>query len=114
MLIPSSVSFRYCDILRGIISNILLKKTGNFMMYASPNVVQNRNEHNLINDFKSEIEMYLHNETILSFIENGIESIDGDYTQLKKLMKCIYNNLLHNKVITQLDIEILDKWLEYF
>lgn len=114
MLIPSSVSFRYCDILRGIICNILLKKTGNYMMYTSPNVVQNRNEHNLINDFKSEIEMYLHNENILNFIENDIESIDGHYIQLKKLMKCIYNNLLQNKVITQLDIDILDKWLEYF
>jgi hypothetical protein len=114
MLIPSSVSFRYCDILRGIICNILLKKTGNYMMYTSPNVIQNRNEHNLINDFKSEIEMYLHNENILSFIEDDIGSIEGDYIQLKNLMKCIYNNLLHNKVITQLDIDILDKWLEYF
>jgi hypothetical protein len=114
MLIPSSVSFRYCDILRGIICNILLKKTGNYMMYTSPNVVQNRNEHNLINDLQSEIEMYVHNENILDFIDIGIESIDGDYIQLKKLMKCIYNNLLDNKVITQLDIDILDKWLDYF
>ena len=94
--------------------NILLKKTGNYMMYTSPNVVQNRNEHNLMNDFKSEIEMYLHNENILSFIEDDIGSIEGYYIQLKNLMKCIYNNLLHNKVITQLDIDILDKWLEYF
>ena len=70
LLIPSSVSFRYCDILRGIINNIILKKTKNYMMYSSPNVVQNRNEHNLISDFKSEYEMYIHNETILNFIED--------------------------------------------
>jgi len=68
LLIPSSVSFRYCDILRGIICNILLKHTNNYMMYTSPNVVQYRNEHNLIEDFKSEYEMYLHNEKILDFI----------------------------------------------
>lgn len=70
MLIPCSVSFRYCDILRGIINNIILKKTNNYMMYASPNVIQNRNEHNLISDFKSEYEMYIHNENILNFIED--------------------------------------------
>ena len=70
LLIPCSVSFRYCDILRGIINNIILKKTDNYMMYSSPNVVQNRNEHNLISDFKSEYEMYIHNENILNFIEN--------------------------------------------
>jgi hypothetical protein len=70
LLIPCSVSFRYCDILRGIINNIILKETNNYMMYSSPNVVQNRNEHNLISDFKSEYEMYIHNETIVDFIEN--------------------------------------------
>jgi hypothetical protein len=70
LLIPCSVSFRYCDILRGIITNIILKKTNNYMMYSSPNVIQNRNEHNLISDFKSEYEMYIHNETILNFIED--------------------------------------------
>ena len=70
LLIPCSVSFRYCDILRGIINNIILKQTNNYMMYSSPNVIQNRNEHNLISDFKSEYEMYIHNENILNFIEN--------------------------------------------
>jgi hypothetical protein len=70
LLIPSSVSFRYCDILRGIIANIILKQTDNYMMYASPNVIQNRNEHDLMSDFKSEYEMYIHNENILNFIEN--------------------------------------------
>ena len=73
MLIPCSVSFRYCDILRGIITNIILKHTNNSMLYTSPNVIQNRNEHNLIEDFKSEYEMYINNEKILDFIENKIE-----------------------------------------
>jgi hypothetical protein len=109
LLIPCSVSFRYCDILRGIINNIILKRTGNYMMYASPNVRQNRNEHNLMSDFASEYEMYMHNETILKYIENDI----ADITSVKKLMPQIYNNLLANKVITQIDIDILHKWLAY-
>jgi hypothetical protein len=104
------VSFRYCDILRGIINNIILKKTNNYMMYSSPNVIQNRNEHNLISDFKSEFEMYIHNENILNFIENNI----GNITSVKDLLYLIYNNLLVNNVITQKDIDILDKWNAYF
>jgi hypothetical protein len=110
LLIPCSVSFRYCDILRGIINNIILKKTDNYMMYSSPNVIQNRNEHNLISDFKSEYEMYIHNENILSYIENNI----GDITSIKELLCLIYNNLLVNKVITQKDIDILNIWNTYF
>ena len=110
LLIPCSVSFRYCDILRGIINNIILKKTKNYIMYSSPNVVQNRNEHNLISDFKSEYEMYIHNEKILEYIENDIVNI----CSVKELLYSIYNNLLVNNVITQLDIDVLNKWSIYF
>lgn len=110
LIIPCSVSFRYCDILRGIINNIILKKTNNYMMYSSPNVIQNRNEHNLISDFKSEYEMYIHNEKILNFIENDI----GNITSVKEMLFLIYNNLLVNNVITQKDIDILNKWNTYF
>jgi hypothetical protein len=110
LLLPSSVSFRYCDILRGIINNIILKKSNNYMMYSSPNVLQNRNEHNLISDFKSEYEMYIHNENILNFIENNIV----DTTSIKELLFIIYNNLLANNVITEKDINILNKWITYF
>uniref|UniRef100_A0A6C0JHC3 Uncharacterized protein n=1 Tax=viral metagenome TaxID=1070528 RepID=A0A6C0JHC3_9ZZZZ len=110
LLIPCSVSFRYCDILRGIISNIILKKTNNYMMYSSPNVTQIRNQHDLMSDFKSEYEMYIHNEKILNFIENDI----GNITSVKELLFLIYTNLLVNNVITQKDIDILNKWNTYF
>jgi hypothetical protein len=110
MLIPCSVSFRYCDILRGIISNIILKKTDNYMMYTSPNVIQNRNEHNLFEDLKSEFEMYVHNENILDYIEHNT----NDVTDIKQLLNIIYQNLLDNQVITQNDINILTIWLDYF
>jgi len=125
LLIPSSVSFRYCDILRGIINNIILKKTDNYMMYTSPNVTQIRNEHNLMDDFKSEYEMYFHNEKILEYIENGTSTNtdtdtntntdkDKNSMNVKELLSIIYKNLLDNKVIKQLDMDILEKWNEYF
>ena len=111
LLIPCTVSFRYCDILRGIINNIILKKTNNYIMYSSPNVIQNRNEHNLISDFKSEYEMYIHNENILDYIENNI---DDSVTSIKDMLLLIYNNLLLNNVIKQKDVLILNKWNKYF
>lgn len=80
------------------------------MMYSSPNVTQNRNEHNLISDFKSEYEMYINNENILNFIENNIDTINS----VGELLVVIYNNLLINNIITQRDIDILNKWNTYF
>lgn len=122
LLIPCSVSFRYCDILRGIISNVILKKTNNCMMYASPNVTQYRNEHDLMSDFKSEYEMYIHNENILNFIEDkkylyliqSASKLPDDKLNVKSALMSIYDNLLANDVITQKDIDILHKWSSYF
>jgi hypothetical protein len=79
-------------------------------MFSSPNVIQIRNEHNLINDFKSEYEMYIHNENILNFIETKLENISN----VKELLYIIYNNLFINNVILQKDIDILDIWIKYF
>lgn len=110
MLIPSSVSFRYCDILRGIICNIILNKTNNYMMYTSPNVTQIRNEHNLISDFKSEYEMYIHNENILDIIDVGI--LRGH--SIKEMMIKIYDNLISREIMKESDKIILIKWFEYF
>jgi hypothetical protein len=112
LLIPSTVSIRYCDILRGIITNIILKKTDNYMMYTSPNVIQNRNEHNLIDDFKNEYEMYIHNEKILNYIEDNVN--DTNITNIDTLLTGIYNNLLEYNVITQNEMNILNIWLKYF
>ena len=110
LLIPSSVSFRYCDILRGIITNVILKNTDNYMMYSSPNVVQKRNEHDLISDFKSEYEMYIHNESILNYIDTDLVSS----MNIGDLLSKVYINLLKNKVIEQSDLDILNVWKSYF
>jgi hypothetical protein len=110
LYIPCSVSFRYCDILRGIISNILLKKLNKHMMYSSPNVTQHRNQHNLIHDFQSEFEMYIHNETILEYIEHNTDNV----FVIRDLLVTVYNNLLEHNVIKNSEFDIFMKWLDYF
>lgn len=80
LYIPSTVSFRYTDILRGIITNHILKLTDNHLMFSGINVKQIRNEHDLKKDFESEQEMYLHNENIIGIL-NQVE---------KPTIKCIY------------------------
>ena len=109
MLLPCSVTFRYCDILKGIISNVMLKKNDCYMAYSSPNVIQLRNEHDLIDDFRLEYDMYLSNENIVDYVYDLNDGEDN-----KQTLRTIYNNLLDHKVITELDIQILEKWLEYF
>jgi hypothetical protein len=111
MLIPSTVSFRYCDILRGIIASKLLEETDNNIMFTSPNVRQERNEHNLMSDFKSEVDMFLHNETILDIL--GEISLKETHSTKNKL-KQIYRKLYEKGIIRELDLKIQERWLMYF
>jgi len=110
LLLPCSVSFRYSDILKGLIANILLKCNDKNMAYTSPNVIQIRNEHDLISDLKSEFSMYISNENIIPIIQNGVQNIRNN----KEILYRIYENLFDNNIITQLDLDICKEWLTYF
>ena len=110
LMIPCSVTFRYCDILKGIIANALLKHNNKNMAYVSPNVTQLRNEHDLMQDFESEVPMYLANESIASEINKSVLSTQNN----KEFMKNIYRKLYDMKIITELDLKICEGWLKYF
>jgi hypothetical protein len=110
LLLPCSVTFRYCDILKGIIANMLLRVYNKNMAYTSPNVTQLRNEHNLMSDFKSEYSMYIANENIIPIIQNSFEN----FKNKKEFLFNIYKNLFDNNIITQLDLDICQEWLTYF
>lgn len=110
LLLPCSVTFRYCDILKSIIANMLLRFNNKNMAYVSPNVTQLRNEHDLINDFKSEYPMYITNENITHIIQYGLENMKNS----KELLYKIYQNLFENNIITKLDLDICKEWLIHF
>jgi len=109
LLIPCSVTFRYCDILKGIIANTLLKSNNKNMAYTSPNVTQLRNEHDLMQDFESEVPMYLANETIVDEIKD-IKHSDCN----KELILNVYTKLYDMKIVTELDMEICKEWVRFF
>ena len=64
LYIPSSCSFRMCDIWRGFVAQKCLWQTGQGIIFHAPEVKQNRNQHNLFRDFEDEIDGYLSNEKI--------------------------------------------------
>lgn len=111
LLIPCSVTFRYCDILKGIIANTLLKSNNKNMAYTSPNVTQLRNEHDLMQDFESEVPMYLANETIVDELSKDVLP---EQKCNKELMRNIYQKLYDKQIITEIDLKICETWLKYF
>jgi len=95
MFIPTSVSFRYYDILRSIITNVILNHSNKNLMYISPNVRQDRNEHNLMKDFELEIEMFINNEKIVNYIDKPkCLYLTQSSSNLPKIYDCIRNKII--------------------
>lgn len=58
LFLPVGVSDRVTDILRGYITSACLWRLGYSVAYSSPVVYQERNAHNLFNDFQQETQLY--------------------------------------------------------
>ena len=68
MYLPISVTFRMTDILRGYVAQRCLWEHNAHLGFFGPNMIQLRNEHNLLNDFSLEIPCFTQVETIINIL----------------------------------------------
>lgn len=97
MYLPSHCSFRMTDIWRSLVAQRIAWENGWGVLYYSPTVWQERNEHNLLRDFEDEVEGYLNNDKIVSAL-TGIKLTRG--------VEAIYDNL-----ISCYDLMISEGWI---
>lgn len=110
LYLPSYCSFRMTDIWRSFIAQRIAWLNGWAVLFHEPTVKQQRNEHNLLHDFKDEIPGYLHNSEICEALEAlpleaGVEKI-GDN------LKVCYEKLVSMALISAEELQLLDVWLE--
>jgi hypothetical protein len=68
MYLPSYCSFRMTDIWRGLVAQRCLWEIGERLVFHGPEVVQARNEHCLLSDFREEVPGYLANGEIAGLL----------------------------------------------
>lgn len=64
LYLPCHVSFRMTDIWRSFVAQAGLWSQGHRLVFRNATVVQERNEHNLMKDFREEVDGYLNNHAI--------------------------------------------------
>ncbi|MCH7667824.1 MAG: hypothetical protein IIC71_01270, partial [Acidobacteria bacterium] len=69
LYMPCNVTFRFTDILRGWVAQRCIWMLGGRLAFSSATVFQDRNEHDLLIDFESEIPVYLDTYKVLSALE---------------------------------------------
>jgi hypothetical protein len=108
LYIPSYCSFRMCDIWKSFIAQRCLWELDSELVYHPPEVVQDRNPHNLNRDFEEEIPGYLYNDKIAKILEKIELSRGPDYVS-ENLKKC-YRVLVKEEIFPKQELALVEAW----
>ena len=110
MYLPCYCSFRMTDIWRSFIAQRCLWELGKSVVFHGPDAVQDRNVHNLLNDFAEEVPGYLSNEKLVACLnmlelEPGTENIANN-------MVCCYEALIEWNYFPPKELHLVKCWLK--
>ena len=107
--LPSKVTFRYTDILRGMVAQRVLWEKGYTLGFIGASVFQERNEHSLIKDFTDEVPMFLEQNPLVA----RLASMDLSSATIGESMISIYQNLEAAGIVGTGEVAILQTFLEH-
>jgi hypothetical protein len=110
LYLPATCTFRMTDIWRSFVAQRIAWANGWSILFHEATVWQERNDHDLMADFKDEVPGYLHNRAICAELA-GLELAPGTENIGANLRRC-YAALVAKDWLKPLELELLDAWLE--
>jgi hypothetical protein len=106
LMIPSTTSFRVCDIWRSYIVQRLLWDLDLRLCFTSPTAVQERNEHNLFKDFYDEQDLYLKSGSLIQFLLNW----KSDAVNFTERMENLIRELIAAEYLKNAELVMVQAW----
>lgn len=110
LYLPSFVSFRFTDILRGLLLQPILWQANLSVGFGKATVFQERNPHDYLKDFELEIPIYLYSEKIISSVSQVVKKQNS----IKENLLFAYQVLFQEKIVTEEEVNLLKLWLTNF
>jgi hypothetical protein len=107
LYLPSTVTFRFTDIVRGLVAQPVLWAAGYRLGFGEATVIQRRNPHDYLRDFESEVPVYLLSENVVAAARR---SVDAARSIPENLVR-VYEELAREKVVMPEELRLLDLWL---
>lgn len=107
LYLPAYVTFRFTDILRGLVAQPIMWTRNYLLGFTTATVVQERNPHDYLKDFESEIPCYLHVEKVVEIASRTVlvrRSIADNLYE-------VYCALHEHNLIMREELELLQRWL---
>jgi hypothetical protein len=109
LYLPAYCSFRMTDIWRSFIAQRISWANDWGILYHEPTVKQERNEHNLMRDFRDEVPGYLNNAAICEAL--GKLSLQSGVDRINDNLRACYEQLVRMALIGQQELSLLDAWI---
>jgi hypothetical protein len=109
MYLPSYCSFRMTDIWRSFVAQRCLWELGHGLVFHAPEVVQERNEHDLMRDFEDEVDGYLRNKELVKILAE-LDLEPGSGHQGENLRSC-YEALVAREFFPEKELTLVNAWL---
>jgi hypothetical protein len=107
LYLPAHVPFRFTDILRGLVAQPILWAAGYQLGFTRATVIQERNPHDLLKDFESEIPCYLWAERIVEIVSGVVTS----RMSVADNLRSAYGALRRQDMVTAAELDLLEAWL---
>jgi len=110
LYLPSHCTMRMTDIWRGLVAQRCLWELGAQLEFHQADVRQERNEHDLMNDFDSETAGYLRNDEIRHVLESRV--LKPGPAELRHNLHRCYESLVWAGVLPAAELVLVEAWLE--
>ena len=107
LYLPISVSFRFTDILRGYVAQCIMQHHGLQVGFTQASVYQLRNPHDLMDDLRLEVEMYLRVEEAVEVVAAALKARRMEDNLLEA-----YRALARVGIVGKPELPCLDAWLD--
>jgi hypothetical protein len=107
LYLPTYVTFRFTDILRGLIAQPIMWLFDYHLGFVNATVIQKRNLHDYVKDFISEIPMYEHTDSVIKIVSSVISR---DKSISDNLLSA-YTALKENHIVVEKELITLKAWL---
>lgn len=108
LYLPSYVTFRFTDILRGLVAQPIMTMMDYHLGFTKATVFQARNPHDYMKDFESEIPCYLYPEKVIETVAGAIKPSDS----LADNLYNAYQSLHTQGIVPEQELPVLAAWLK--
>jgi hypothetical protein len=110
MYLPAFCPFRMTDIWRSFVAQRIAWANGWAVLFQSPTVLQERNDHDLMRDFQDEVPGYLNNRRIAEALSALALRSGADHTA--ENLRICYESLIRLSVLEARELNLLEAWIE--